>query len=183
MARRGALHWGARGLAAATIARGMTHLLREGLWQCAHCRYSTNHKRDLVSHIQQEHLAGKGFPGYRCPQCPALPTCLRDLDLHLHSAHGGPLPTAYSLACSVCKIEFRTQDILKAHMKEVHSLSEPEITKALSKSHVESSEEEEVELRRDNRKQEPEAKNRFSSSPRLSPVKERLPSRYSFNNT
>ena len=50
---------------------------------------------------------------------------------------------------------------------------------------TQASEEEEVELRRDKRSQEPEAKSQFSTSPRLSssPVKERIPSRYSFNNT
>jgi len=99
---------------------------------------------------QQEDLAGRGFPGYRCPQCPALPFCLKYLDLHLHSAHGGPQPTGYPPGppthlptwhcCIVCKDDFRTQDILKAHMKEVHSLSDLEINKTLSNFCVESSE-------------------------------------------
>jgi len=64
-----------------------------------------------------------------------------------------------------------------------NSSLETVVTKEIRVITTQSSEEEEVELRRDNRKLEPEAKNRFSSSPRLSPVKERLPSRYSFNNT
>ena len=65
-----------------------------------------------------------------------------------------------------------------------NSSLETVVTREVRVITTQSSEEEEtVELRRDNRKQtEPEAKNRFSS-PRLSPVKERLPSRFSFNNT
>ena len=45
----------------------MKHLLKEGVWQCAgtianasnHCKYKAKEKRNLVSHIQQEHLADK----------------------------------------------------------------------------------------------------------------------------
>ena len=49
------------------IAKGMKHILKEKIWQCAgtitnaknHCKYKNVKKRDLVSHIQQEHLAEK----------------------------------------------------------------------------------------------------------------------------
>ena len=42
-------------------------MLKEGVWQCAgtianasnHCKYKAKEKRNLVSHIQQEHLADK----------------------------------------------------------------------------------------------------------------------------
>ena len=45
----------------------MKHLLKEEVWQCAgtitnannHCKLKAKKKRDLVSHIQQEHLAEK----------------------------------------------------------------------------------------------------------------------------
>ena len=52
---------------ASLIAKGMKHILKEQVWQCAgtitnaknHCKYKSKKKRDLVSHIQQEHLAEK----------------------------------------------------------------------------------------------------------------------------
>ena len=71
-------------------------------------------------------------------------------------------------------------DIVDKSSMTTNSSLETVVTKVIT---TQSSEEEEVELRRDNRRQEPETKNQFSTSPRLSPVKERIPSRYSFNNT
>ena len=52
---------------ASLIAKGMKHILKEQVWQCAgtltnaknHCKYKSAKKRDLVSHIQQEHLTEK----------------------------------------------------------------------------------------------------------------------------
>ena len=52
---------------ASLIAKGMKHRLKEEVWQCAgtitnannHCKFQTKKKRDLVGHIQQEHLAEK----------------------------------------------------------------------------------------------------------------------------
>ena len=49
------------------IAKGMKHMLKEEVWQCAgtitnannHCKFKAKKKRNLVSHIQQEHLADK----------------------------------------------------------------------------------------------------------------------------
>ena len=71
-------------------------------------------------------------------------------------------------------------DIVDKSSLTTNSSLETVVTKVITTQASE--EEEEVELRRDNRRQEPEAKNQFSTSPGLSPVKERIPSRYSFNN-
>ena len=71
-------------------------------------------------------------------------------------------------------------DIVDKSSLTTNSSLETVVTKVITTQPSE--EEEEVELRRDNRRQQ-EAKNQLSTSPSLSPVKERIPSRYSFNNT